>query len=326
MKGNRKVTLTPRRAPRPVFGRAAAHDVEEQRAQARGHRSHLAGAHGTVVDARDRGDLRRRAGQEDLVCQEELTPFDRTLFDRQAQFLAQKGDERPARDAFQDALIERRRDRDPAPDEEDVLARALADAPVAVEQDGLVEPGQLGVALGKGAVDVAARDLPARRNHVVVGPAPGRDRAMRALGLVDVEAEGQGHRGQTGRQAVQPHADDLVAVESQCADVAILAQSLGAQQVEQGRRGRFFRKGQVHAQQAGRFVEAPHVVGQAKHEELALVLVEVAADAREHPGAVVERVGQQPQLRFGVGQDAVVKESHAGKSHRCLLESNLESN
>ena len=71
-------------------------------------------------------------------------------------------------------------------------------------------------------------------------------------------------------------------------------------------------------------MQAPHVVGQAKHVELALVRVEVAADAREHPGAVVERVGQQPQLRIGVGQDAVVKKGHAGKSHRCLLVSNLE--
>ena len=92
------------------------------------------------------------------------------------------------------------------------------------------------------------------------------------------------------------------------------------------RRGGVFREGQAHAQQARRFVKAAHVVGQAKHEELALVLVPVAANASEHAGAVVERVGQKAQLRLGVGEDAVVKEGHAGKSHGCLLGSTLDSN
>ncbi len=68
------------------------------------------------------------------------------------------------------------------------------------------------------------------------------------------------------------------------------------------------------------------MVGQAKHEQLALLLVEVATNTREHTGAVVERVGQEAQLCFSVGENAVVKESHVGKSHGCLLGSDSDSN
>jgi len=52
-----------------------------------------------VVDARDRGDLRGGAGQEDLVGQVEFSALHRTLLDGHSQLVAQQGDERPARDA-----------------------------------------------------------------------------------------------------------------------------------------------------------------------------------------------------------------------------------
>ena len=88
---------------------------------------------------------------------------------------------------------------------------------------------------------------------------------MGTVGLVDVEAEGHGHDAEERRQAVQAHADDLVAVEGERPDVAIFLESLGVQESKNRARRGFLGERKVHAQQARRFVHAAHMVGQPEN-------------------------------------------------------------
>ena len=79
----------------------------------------------------------------------------------------------------------------PLPHDEDVRGRGLGDVAVLVQHDRLVEAGALGVGLRERRVDVGAGDLAARRDHRVVDAAPGGDRRVQALVVLDVLAVGQ---------------------------------------------------------------------------------------------------------------------------------------
>ena len=66
------------------------------------------------------------------------------------------------------------------------------------------------------------------------------------------------------------------------------------------------------------------MVARAEDEELLLLVVPVAAQAREGAGPVVEAVGQEADARLGIGDDTAAEEGVTGGGggrgrHRCLL-------
>ena len=124
----------------------------------------------------------------------------------------------------------------PRSHEEHVGGGGLGDVPVLVQDDGLVEAGALGVGLGERGVDVGARDLSAGRDHRVVHAAPGGDGRVQALVVLDIPAVGHRDDRDLRRQVVEAHADGLVGVEGERARVAVLAEELGAQQLDEAPR------------------------------------------------------------------------------------------
>ena len=100
------------------------------------------------------------------------------------------------------------------------------------QDDRLVVAVELRLALGERAVDVGAGDLAARRDGVVIGPAPGADLGPDAALGVDVLAERHAEDGDIGVQVVQPDADRLARLVDDRADVDVLAQPVAAQELD----------------------------------------------------------------------------------------------
>ena len=89
-----------------------------------------------LVHRADRRDLRRRAGEEELVGDVQHLARDALLDDLDA-LAPRQGDDGVARDPGQDRGDEGRRDQDALLDEEEVLAAALGEVPFGIEGDPL---------------------------------------------------------------------------------------------------------------------------------------------------------------------------------------------
>src|SRR5581483_2572509 len=110
-----------------------------------GHRTGLTDH--AIVDLTDRHDLGRRPGEKRLVAHVEVAAQDVADLDVVAE-VARDRHHRILGDALERARGHRRRDELAAADDEDVLARALADVALGRQQDGLVVPGLEGLDLG----------------------------------------------------------------------------------------------------------------------------------------------------------------------------------
>src|SRR5262249_20942361 len=95
--------------PALVLPLAPGHDVEECRLEHRRQRTARAGPDLAAVDLADRRDLRRGAGEEDLVRDVELVARDRALLDLNA-LVARDLEDRVAGDTAEHAVEARRRD------------------------------------------------------------------------------------------------------------------------------------------------------------------------------------------------------------------------
>src|SRR5688572_30767986 len=164
------------------------------------------------VDLDDRADLGAGAAQEDLVGDVQLGTVDRALDDLVPHVGPRDVDEPAARDALEDVVGHGRRDEDTPLDYEQVLGAALADVPIGGQDDGLVESVELRLALCERTVHVGAGDLSARRDGVVIGPAPAADLGPDAALGVDVLAERDAEDGDVGVEVVEANPDRLGAL------------------------------------------------------------------------------------------------------------------
>src|SRR5258706_4145648 len=132
-----------------------------------------AGSDRAEVDLAERDALGGRAADEDLVRGVELVARDRRFDDVEPE-VSRERDERVTRDPFEDRGRGRRDER-AAPHEEEVLAGALGDVAVRVEEDRLVETEAHRLRLREEAVDVVPRDLRLRQRDVRVVARERRD-------------------------------------------------------------------------------------------------------------------------------------------------------
>jgi hypothetical protein len=138
----------------------------------------LARADRVVVDLADRRQLGRGSRHEDLVREVQLAAGDVALDDRVPE-VAGDLDRRQAVDAAEDVRRVARRGDHAVLDEEEVLARALADHSALVEEDALLVAGLVGLDLGQHGVEVLPRGLRGRDERVR-GDAPPRGDLRRA--------------------------------------------------------------------------------------------------------------------------------------------------
>ena len=136
------------------------------------------------------------------------------------------------RDPLQDVVAAGRGDQDPVADDEQVLGAPLADVAVLGQHQRLVVAVHLRLALGEGAVHVRAGDLAARRDGVVIGPAPGADLGPDPRLGVDVLAERHREDGQVRLQVVEPHADRLARLVADRPDVGVLAEAISPKELD----------------------------------------------------------------------------------------------
>src|SRR5690606_24851821 len=118
--------------------------------------------------------------EEDLVGGVELIASDRALDDRDAE-LGEDRERRVSGDAAEDRAPEGGRRHLAVADDEDVLARGLADVALRVEHDGFVVAGREDLALREDRVDVVADDLALRHEAVDARALEGADLGADAL-------------------------------------------------------------------------------------------------------------------------------------------------
>jgi hypothetical protein len=122
------------------------------------------------------------AGHEDLLGEVHLGAGDVALDDRVAE-VAGDLDDRAAGDAVEDRVVLARRGDLAVAHDVDVLARALADVAVVVEQDRLLVAGLDRLDLGEHAVEVLPGGLGVRDQRVGADPPPGGDLGADAVAL-----------------------------------------------------------------------------------------------------------------------------------------------
>ncbi len=201
--------------------------------------------------------------------------------------------------------------------DEDVLAAALGDEPVGVQQQALVVAVLRGLEVGEDGVGVGGGHLGARHGHVHVVAREGRglhaDAAVQAL-LAEVGAPGPGgdrdvHLGAHGR-----HAHLLRAVEGERADVAAL-QLVGAHHLALRLHELLAGEGHVHHVDLGRVEQPVRVLLQPEDGRPDLGLV--GAHPLEDRQPVVQRVGEDVGRGFPPGHElAVVPDEAVAVGHR----------
>ena len=295
------------------------HEVEVAPLQQLGHGPARAGADDAAVDLADGRDLGRGAREEGLVGDVDLVAADAPLAHLDA-LLARQPDDRVARDAVE-GRGQLRRVQHAVAHDEDVLAAALGDVALGVEQQRLVvaagerlvqrQHGVHVVAVGLGLahrdVDVVARE----------GGGLDADAALHVL-LAEIGAPLPGRHHAVHAQVVGAQAHALGAVEAHGPDVAGLEAVL-ADHGEHGLVDGVLVPGQRHAEDAGGAEQAVGVRLQA--EDRGAALRAVGADALEDAEPIVEGVGEHvhagltPGHQRPVEPDDPVAVRHA---HRCL--------
>src|SRR6185503_16685226 len=182
-------------------------------------------------------------------------------------------------------------------DHEDVLARALADVTVDVQQDRLVEAGELGFVLGQHRVDVLADELALGESDVDVVALKARDLAADAVLErvgAEVRAPAPGNDEGLDRIVGREHTHLSLTDHDQGADVALVhcirAQHLHAAFLDllRGDLG-------LDQDQPARIEQAGYVIIETEDRRFTGSAL-VGADALESADAVVQRVGQDRGL------------------------------
>src|SRR5581483_1535756 len=176
---------------------AAVDRVGIQLLQTAGNGADEAVAHRVMVDAHDGRYADGCAGEEGFVADEQLAAVDGAFDDFEAHLAAGELQDGVAGDAFENVVVDGRRDEAMVADHEQVAGGAFGHVAVLVEEDGFVEAGLAGFVCGQGAVDVSAADFGAGGDGVVVDTTPGADARVQAGGAVQVFAEGQSDDGES---------------------------------------------------------------------------------------------------------------------------------
>ena len=106
--------------------------------------------------------MRRRAGEEDLIGDEQLRPVDRAFDDFEAEFLTREREHGVERDAFEYVVASARGDQAAVAHHHEVLAGTLGHVAVIVEHDRFVEAVLECLGLRQRRIHVEAVDLGAR--------------------------------------------------------------------------------------------------------------------------------------------------------------------
>src|SRR3954467_6602233 len=249
-----------------------------------------------VVDLAQRRELGGRAGDEHLVGEVELGAGDVALDHLKAEVVRDL-DDRLAVDAVEDRGRLRRREDPPVAHDEDVLARALADLALVVEEDGLLVAGLVRLDLREHRVEVLAGGLRVRDQRVRADPPPRGDLRPDAVALALVAEVGAplpaGDR-HVDRRVEREEAHRAVAAVGDRADVAG-AHAVAGDEVERGLADLRPVVRHRHVVELGRLEQAVDVVEVAEDRRPDLGVV--AADALEDARAVVEPVREYVNLR-----------------------------
>src|SRR4051794_15269694 len=304
--------------PVGVALRAAVQRVLEDVLDRAGDLARLARADRPVVDLANGCQLGGGAGHEDLVGEVELIAGDLALLQLEAE-VARDLDRRGAVDAAEHAREVGRRGDHPVLDDEQVLAGALGDVPVRVEEDRLLVAGLVGLDLGEHGVEVLARRLGGGDHDVVGQPAPRGDAGAHAalLALVaEVGAPFPDGDADLDRAVERVQAHRPGAAEDDRADVALL-QPRALDRLVGGGADLLARVGDVHEVHPGRAEQPLDVVLVAEDRGPARGLV--GADALEDARPVVQRVGEYVHLGVLVGNVLAVHPDDARLVHEISL-------
>ena len=286
------------------------HDVEEGRLQIPGDGPWLAGADGAVVHLTDRRQLSSRAGHEHLVGDVELVAGEPFLHHFHAALAGQIHD-RVAGDALE-YRGQRRGLQNAVAHQENVLACALGDIPLGIEQDRFVIAAVLHLALGHDGVDIVAGDLRTRQADVDVVAGEGgnlRPDAVFQAVLAEIRPPRPGRDRHAGRVVRHIESHVAVAHEHDGPDVA-LHQLVDADGFADGVGNLLFPE--RHRQQTDmRGGEQPvHVLVQAEDGRAPFALV--AADALEGGQTVMQAVRQDMDLGVLPGYELAVQPDFLG--------------
>ena len=282
-------------------------------------RSRPAVADRDVVDLAHRRQLGRGPGEEHLIGQSQLRSRDVAL-DQLVAEVARDLHARPAVDAVEDRGGLRWGDDPPVLDHEHVLAGALADVALVVEQNPLLVARLERLDLRQHGVEVLPRGLRVG-NQRVGGDAPvGRHPSAHALALALLAEVGAPlpHRdhGLDGVvERVEAHRP--VAPPDERPDVAALERVAGDQLVRDLAQ-LLLLEGQLHVVELGRRLEAVQVILVAEDRRTALGLI--GPDALEDARPVMHRVREYVYLRVLPGDELSVQPDEVSGVHVLLLE------
>ena len=163
----------------------------------------------------------------------------------------------------------------------------------------------------EGGVDVRPGELAARRDRVVGRSPPAGSPRREAAGR-EIRAQRKRVDAEAVAQTSKRDLHGPRGLERERSNVDVISEAVLSQKLE----------GQLHeALRIGRERDsedpdgAPHalvVLAQPEHVELLLRRSPVRADAFEHAGAVLERVGREGHLRFRHGDEGAVEVCDAG--------------
>ena len=273
-----------------------------------------------VVDLAHGHQLGGGAGQEDLVREVELRAADVALDDLEIE-VAGDLHHRLAVDPVENRRRVRRRQDLAVADDEDVLARALADEAALVEQDRLVVARVVGLGLGEDRVQVLPRRLRVRDQPVGRDPPPrGHPRAdadVLAL-LAEVGAPVPGGDHHLDRR-LREQAHLAVAAEEERADVAGV-EAVAPDQLVRRRPQLVELERHRQVVQLRRLLQPREVVLMAEDRGPGGLGV-VGPDALEDAGAVVEAVAEDVDLGVVPCDELTVHPDRLGLPHFALLAS-----
>ena len=300
------------------------HDIEEMPLDLLGHRSAPAAADGDAVDAANGRDLRRGAGEEDLVGAVEHLARHGHLLHRDAE-VAREAQDAVAGDAGEQGAVDGRRDHGPVGDDEHVLAGAFAQETVGAEGDRFGEAVGERLHLDELSAQVVAGDLRDGGDRVGGDPLPRGDARIDAVlegPFAEVGAPGPAGQVDLHGARERDHAGGAVAADHHGPEVAGLEPVL-LDEVAAGGGELVEGVGDVHPVDATGDGESLQVGVEAEDGGAARGVV--AANALEDGGAVLHGVredvdvGIVPANEFAVAPDPVGRREFArgGLCHSC---------
>src|SRR3954454_21190910 len=301
--GVTSVLLVDRRPPLAVLRDLTAHDLEVATLERQRGIARLTGADDPAVHLGHRRDLHAGADEEDLVSREQLAAVDARLAHLQAH-LAGQLEHDATRDADEDVITALGREHFVTGDQEDVARRRFREVTIAGEHQRLVEALAAGIVRRERSVDIGPDHLRARRDRVVIDALPGRDRQPQAAVDVEIIAHRHAVRRQVRAQPREGDLDRLFRLVDHRPHVAVLAEPVAAQQLEDHLAELVAVAAEVEVQDARGPDEPVDVLTECGDVELLVVGVPVRTDALEAAGAVVDYLRRNGDTRLLVWDDA----------------------